>query len=69
MKEKTGKVILMASTFFMFTMVGMVIGVGVAPYLPYDNNNSSNDFVSKIIGLECHKLEQYILDMEYRGMM
>ena len=30
------------------------------------DNNSSNDFVSKIIGLEFHQLEEYVIDMENR---
>ncbi len=29
------------------------------------SNNNSDSFVRTITGLECHQLEQYILEMEY----
>lgn len=44
--------------------VGVVFGMILEQNLSDDDN--SNDFVRTITGLECHQLEQYILEMEYR---
>ena len=62
---------LLQTLFFVFCII-VVISSSV--YLVYLNdisktesdNHQDEDFIRTIRGLECHQLEQYILDMKYR---
>ena len=68
MKQETKQII--HSLFFAVALsVGISIGVYLVLWgfvLQAESDNQDDDFIRTIRGLECHQLEQYILDMKYR---